>query len=63
MSHAKELADRPALSEREIEVTPEMIKAGVESIVSVWLDVADPNRPAPWDRVLRDVFSAMLEAS
>ena len=29
MAHDKELADRPAHNEKEIEVTPEMIEAGL----------------------------------
>jgi len=63
MTDVKELADRPAINECEIEVTPEMIEAGREVVSSRWLDFIDPKGSNIWGEVLTSTFRAMMEAS
>ena len=55
MAHAKELADRPAHREKEIEITPEMIEAGVLALCSF-----DP-RFEDEEEAVRRIFSEMTK--
>ena len=48
--------------ESDIEITPEMIKAGRNVISSCWLDFTGPTGDQLWVPVLREVFLAMMEA-
>ena len=56
---SKELTGAPA---KEIEVTPEMIKAGREIISSKWIEFTGPTGFLLWDEVLSAAFLAMMEA-
>lgn len=51
--------DRPAKKECEIEVTPEMIEAGVEEYRGHWLGLRDSDEAIARDMVC-DVYRAMV---
>lgn len=45
-----------------IEITPEMIEAGRAVIEESWVEFTGPLGGYVWDKVLREVFVAMMEA-
>jgi hypothetical protein len=59
MSHDIELADRPARSPSEIEITLSMIEAGVE----VARMYSDSNAKDVWEECARSIYLAMRRAA
>ena len=59
MTDVKELADRPALSVDEVEVTPEMIEAGRDEIAKRWVEFVSLDGASMWPEVLTAVYLAM----
>jgi hypothetical protein len=57
MDHATELADRPTLTDKEIEVTPEMIEAGVLCLFEY-----DPNFSNE-NGIVTEILTSMLNVS
>jgi hypothetical protein len=53
------MPDRPPLLTNDIEVTPEMIEAGIATMWEFNLDGFDP---AEWRKAIRAGFYAMVEA-
>lgn len=56
MTDATDSVDRPALQNDEIEITPEMIEAGVD-VLAMWY--AEPYPVEVFQRLSREIFDAM----
>lgn len=59
MTDVKELADRPAKKEREIEVTPEMIEAGLDAYRPFWCELRDFDEGSD-AKMVESVFISMM---
>lgn len=55
--------DRPALETDEIEITPEMIEAGMEIYSANFLTLSEPTHPETLPAVFRAIFAAMFRAT
>ncbi|NUJ80970.1 hypothetical protein HUN39_13190 [Methylocystis sp. FS] len=62
MSDDTDSVDRPALKPSEIEVTPEMIKAGMEEYASRWRGLRDAD-DAVAEEMLAAAYKSMVLAS
>ena len=54
------MADRPANPDKEIEITPAMIEAGVEK--TYYFDTSEPMSDEEKHRFVVDIFKSMLSA-
>lgn len=59
MTDVKELADRPAKKEREIEVTSEMIEAGIDAYRPFWCELRDLDEGSD-AKMVESVFIAKM---